>query len=129
MTCFWDGILQALDLSDYQHVGCNNNLNKVKLIHFLKTKNRLIKNVTWNNTIIKNQEQTEHFNAIKNYNINHINRGHDCSTCDYFLLLISELFNVNIKHLYRNNMIYYKNIKQSRKTLNFISNSGHFWKK
>ena len=25
--------------------------------------------------------------------------------------------------------VYYKNIKQSRKTLNFIFNSGHFWKK
>ena len=129
MTCFWDGIIQALDLSDYRHVGCYKNLNRIQLINFLKTKNCFIKNVTWNNYIIKEQEQKEHFDAIKNYNVNRINNGHDCSTCDYFLLLISELFNVNIEHLYRNNMIFYKNIKQSRKTLKFISNNGHFWKK
>ena len=34
MTCFWDGIIQALDLSDYRHVGCYKNLNRIQLINF-----------------------------------------------------------------------------------------------
>ena len=45
-------------------------------------------------------EMKENYNAIKNYNINKINNGHLCSTCDYFLLLISEIFEVNINHNY-----------------------------
>ena len=39
MTCFWDGILHALDNSDFRVVGCNNRLNRQQLINLLKTKN------------------------------------------------------------------------------------------
>jgi len=129
MTCFWDGILQALDTSDFQVVGCNNRLNRRQLIDFLKNKNVEIEDVTWNGEKLTKQETKEHFEAIKTYNINNINQGHLCSSCDSFLLLICQLFNVNIKHLYMNVNIEYQNKKIQRKTLNFASNRGHFWKK
>ena len=129
MTCFWDGILQALDTSDFQVVGCNNRLNRRQLIDLLKNKNVEIEDVTWNGKKLTKQEMKEHFQAIKDYNINNINQGHLCSSCDSFLLLICQLFNVNIKHLYMNVNIEYQNEKIQRKTLNFASNHGHFWKK
>ena len=129
MTCFWDGILQALDTSDFQVVGCNNRLNRRQLIDLLKNKNVEIEDVTWNGKKLTKQEMKEHFEAIKHYNINNINQGHLCSSCDSFLLLICQLFNVNIKHLYMNVNIEYQNEKIQRKTLNFASNHGHFWKK
>jgi hypothetical protein len=129
MTCFWDGILQALDTSDFQVVGCNNRLNRRQLIDLLKNNNAEIEDVTWNGKKLTNQEMKEHFEAIKDYNINSINQGHLCSSCDSFLLLICQLFNVNIKHLYMNVNIEYQNKKIQRKTLNFASNRGHFWKK
>lgn len=129
MTCFWDGILQALDTSDFQVVGCNNRLNRRQLIDLLKNNNVEIEDVTWNGKKLTKQEMKEHFEAIKDYNINSINQGHLCSSCDSFLLLICQLFNVNIKHLYMNVNIEYQNEKIQRKTLNFASNHGHFWKK
>ena len=129
MTCFWDGILQALDTSDFQVVGCNNRLNRRQLIDLLKNNNAEIEDVTWNGKKLTKQEMKEHFIAIKDYNINAINQGHLCSSCDSFLLLICQLFNVNIKHLYMNVNIEYQNEKTQRKTLNFASNNGHFWKK
>tara|TARA_B100000902_G_scaffold293120_1_gene279622 strand:+ start:6665 stop:7054 length:390 start_codon:yes stop_codon:yes gene_type:complete len=129
MTCFWDGILQALDTSDFQVVGCNNRLNRRQLIDLLKNNNVEIEDVTWNGKKLTKQETKEHFEAIKDYNINSINQGHLCSSCDSFLLLICQLFNVNIKHLYMNVNIEYQNEKIQRKTLNFASNQGHFWKK
>ena len=129
MTCFWDGILQALDTSDFQVVGCNNRLNRRQLIDLLKNNNAEIEDVTWNGKKLTNQEMKEHFEAIKDYNINTINQGHLCSSCDSFLLLICQLFNVNIKHLYMNVNIEYQNKNIQRKTLNFASNRGHFWKK
>ena len=129
MTCFWDGILQALDNSDFQVVGCNNRLNRQQLINLLKTKNVEIKDVTWNGMKLTPQEIKEHYEAIKSYDINKINNGHLCSSCDSFLLLICQVFNVNIKHLYMNVDIEYKNEKVQRKTLQFASNHGHFWKK
>lgn len=129
MTCFWDGILQALDNSDFQVVGCNNRLNRQQLINLLKTKNVEIEDVTWNGKKLTKQEMKEHYEAIKTYNIDGINRGHLCSSCDSFLLLICQVFNVNIKHSYINVDIEYKNQKVQRKTLQFASNHGHFWKK
>ena len=129
MTCFWDGILQALDTSDFQVVGCNNRLNRQQLINLLKTKNVEIQDVTWNGKKLTQQEMKEHYKAIKDYNISNIHQGHLCSSCDSFLLLISQLFNVNIKHLYLNVNIEYKNEKVQRKTLEFASNRGHFWKR
>jgi hypothetical protein len=129
MTCFWDGILQALDTSDFQVVGCNNRLNRQQLINLLKTKNVEIQDVTWNGKKLTQQEMKEHYKAIKDYNISNIHQGHLCSSCDSFLLLISQLFNVNIKHLYLNVNIEYKNQKVQRKTLEFASNRGHFWKR
>ena len=129
MTCFWDGILQALDNSDFQVVGCNNRLNRQQLINLLKTRNVEIQDVTWNGMELTPQEIKEHYEAIKSYDINKINNGHLCSSCDSFLLLICQVFNVNIKHLYMNVNIEYKNEKVQRKTLQFASNRGHFWKK
>ena len=72
MTCFWDGILQALDNSDFQVVGCNNRLNRRQLIDLLKNKNVEIEDVTWNGKKLTKQEMKEHFEAIKDYNINNI---------------------------------------------------------
>jgi len=128
MTCFWDGILQALDTTDFKLVG-HNSLNCRQLINILKAKNIEIDDVTWNGKKLTKQEIKEHFDAIKTYDINTIKNGHLCSSCDSFLLLICQLFNVTIKHLYMNVNIEYKNEKIQRKTLNFASNGGHFWKK
>jgi|UniRef100_A0A6C0AKI5 hypothetical protein len=126
MTCFWDGIIQALDISDYKHIGGNNRLNKEQLINLLKNKNKLVK-TNWNNEILTKQEKDEHFTHIKDYNINKIRQGHLCSVCDSFLLLISDIFDVNIHHKYLNINIRYT-IERPRKTLMFSSNRGHFWK-
>ena len=70
MTCFWDGILQALDTTDFQTVGCNNGLNRNQLIDLLKNKNVEIEDVTWNGHKLTKQEMKEHFEAIKSYDIN-----------------------------------------------------------
>lgn len=127
MTCFWDGIIQALEHSDYNTIGCNTMLNKQQLIDILKTKNIKVENVKWNGNKISEKEKGEHYDAVKKYDKTKINGGHLCSSCDSFLLLISEVFEVNIKHLYLNVEMDYKNEK-AKKTLKFASNRGHFWK-
>ena len=60
------------------------------------------------------------------YNINGIGGGHLTSTCDSFLLLICQLFKININHKYCKIMITYKNSENVRRTINFTSNRGHF---
>jgi hypothetical protein len=130
-ACFWDGILQSLTTDDYKFIKYNKNIKKnkvpqIELINILKSKNILPSNVTWNNVKIREQEQKEHYTAIKEYDVKSIIKGYLCSTCDSFLLLLSQLFEVNIEHRYLGILIKYTNIKNRRKTVCFSSNKGHF---
>lgn len=127
MTCFWDAIVQSLNKQDFLLLGEKNfKLNKISLINFLKKNNKKPQDVLWQNQTLKKQELDEHVEAVKCYNINGIRRGHLTSTCDSFLLLICQLFRININHRYLRNIIQYKTKHKPRKVLNFRSNRGHF---
>ena len=126
MTCFWDGILKSLKKDDFDFVNYKYNKSLKNFIIFLKENKKRMNNVLWQNQSLKNQEIDEYLLWIKEYNINNISNGHLTSVCDPFLLLICELFCVNIKHQYNNCTITYKNNNKVRKTLVFSSNNGHF---
>ena len=126
MTCFWDSILSSLHVDDFKYINYNKKPNLKEFIELLKNKNRLSDNCLWQNNELTKQEKEEHYEAIKCYNINGIHGGHLTSICDSFLILICDLFDINIEHLYLNTTVVYKNKKKVRKTLKFRSNRGHF---
>ena len=124
MTCFWDGIFHSLDNKDFEilQIKKTNIHNFIKL---LKEKNVLAKDVFWQGEKLKEQELSEHYEAIKSYDITKINNGHLTSTCDSFLLLLCHLLKINIKNIYLVTEINYT-INNSRKLLCFKNNKGHF---
>ena len=126
MTCYWDSLYSQLDLEDYKFIGVNKSNNIQDLIRLLKSKNKYVDNVTWQKEKLSFNEKKEHYTAIDVYDINGIKNGHLTSVCDSFLLLVCELFNVSIRHRFLNTNIMYDNLLQSRKTLEFSSNGGHF---
>ena len=125
MTCFWDSITSSLVDEEYRTLGIPRN--REKLIQTLKNKNTLV-NTLWQGKELTNKEKEEHFQAIEIYNINGIHNGHLTSVCDSFLLLISQILNVNIRHNYRGSIIHYTFRGAPRRTLRFKSNTGHFWR-
>jgi hypothetical protein len=125
MTCFWDGIMKSLTQSDFNFIK-EKKTNNVAFIKMLKKRRQLTTNVLWQGNPLREQEITEHIKAITEYDINEISNGHLTSVCDSFLLLICELFKVNIIHRYMNIEIKYTNKEQSRKTIHYSSNNGHF---
>jgi hypothetical protein len=124
MTCFWDGIISSLTKDDYKFANITPGNHRV-FISQLKNKKLTGKNITWMGKIIRKQEIIEHNKAINEYDISKIGLGHLTSVCDYFLLLICEIFQVNIDHKYLSTNISYKH-KMARKTLRFKNNRGHF---
>ncbi len=119
MTCFWDGLINGLD----------KNIPKptvTSFIQHLKNNNTLCYSVNCNGYILSIKFLYECKEAINNYNINDSNNGYLCSTCDPFLILYSQLYNVNINHKYNGIDILYNNY-DSKKTIYFESNLGHFW--
>jgi hypothetical protein len=126
MTCYWDSIYSQLDVEDYKFIGVDIPPNIESLVRLMKSKNKHINNVTWQNSYLSHDEKKEHFTAIDVYNIKGIYKGHLTSVCDSFLLLLCEVFCISVNHTFLNTNIKYENVKKSRKTLRFSSNRGHF---
>ena len=124
MTCFWIGIISALR----EEKMIRRDTKPIELINYFKTKNTEMTDVLWNNKKLSEKYIKEHIQAIKDYNGFKIGNGHLCSTCDYFLTLICQLFKVNIIHDFNGTIINYKYIPGSNRTLKFKSDRGHFWK-
>ena len=124
MTCFWDGILSSLDENDFQVV--NEKKNNIRtFIDLLKKLNRKTPNVTWNGEPLTSRQLDENYNAIEAYDKNNISAGYLCSTCDPFLLLIAEVFKINIQHKYLGRTMTYT-VANHRKTVSYKSDGGHF---
>jgi hypothetical protein len=125
MTCFWTGILNSLNKSDFQYlklVRPRHERDFAKLLQKHNTKNT---EVTWNDEEISVKQKSENCEAVKELQVAQIGRGYLCSTCDPFLILVAHVFKVNINHRYNGHLISYK-VKGGRKLLNFASNRSHF---
>ena len=125
MTCFWDGILQSLSNDDFQFAFKTNKSNNKILISLLKDNNKKTTRVMWNKKKLTEKQMDDNYEHVQNFNIESIYGGYLCSSCDPFLLLVSEVFNVNIDHDYCGNGIKYET-SSARKTLRFKSSGGHF---
>ena len=69
----------------------------------MKGHNRSTKNVTWNDQEITAKMHQENMKWIKS-----IHNRHDTLFCDPFLLLIAEVFKVDIDHHYLRDKVIYK---------------------
>ena len=102
MTCFWNGILSSLINDDFNKIGVDTKPNIKLFIELLKQKNAPTDNILWQNYKLTPKQIEENMEHIKSFDINTINSGYFCSTCDPFLLLIASVFKVNIEHKYNN---------------------------
>ena len=142
------------NLSKVDKVSLVNILEDIKktnindLILLLIKYNRKSANVSWNGEKLSEKLIDESFDHIKDFlenndknknknnkdenseiNIqNIINSGYLCSVCDPFLILICELFELEIEHLYMGNVMRYRNIGSGggRRIIKFTSDQGHF---
>ena len=135
MTCFWNSIISKLTNEDfYLLTGNKSKLNPQDFVNLLKKKNTICENILVNDKILSKISLEEQFEWIKDYNTSGISNGHLTGTCDPFLILISDLFKVDIHHHYSGSLkgykfhsiITYKN-PLSIKTLYFQSNPSHFY--
>ncbi|AYV78795.1 MAG: hypothetical protein Edafosvirus34_5 [Edafosvirus sp.] len=134
MTCFWKGIITALGNDRIKKVlgtkmGHQKKINVVKFVQSLKKNNTITDDVLCEDMELNQQLKQDNYKHVANLDIKKINMGYDCSTCDPFLLLICQLFEINIQHQFNGVTIDYTNKKVKNKSykLNFGSDTGHFW--
>ena len=139
MSCFWDSILSSLTLEDinskllsnYSLFSKPDNRSTILIIKeaiSVVPQNTLRLSVLWNGEMLSFKVVEELYTWIKEYDEAKIGGGHDCSSCDPFLFVISFIFDVNIIHTGSYSTTEYKNIKGgATRTLRFYSDNGHFW--
>ena len=122
MTCFWDALRAKLHIK--------RKINNSQFIDYLKESNKRQTAVIWNNSKLSKKQFEENYEHIKDFDKNTIRNGYDCSICDPFLILICDIYNVNIIHNYNGHkMTYHKCVNtgtNNYNTLSFKSNTGHF---
>ena len=129
-NCFWDAILSKITPEMIKERFGTDFDTKYRIrdfINLLKEKSIKTVNVGWNGNKLTDKEMEENLLWISEYNILDVVDGHNCSICDPFLLLVCELFNVNIHHNYNGTLIKYTNTNSGSKTIYFNSNPTHFW--
>ena len=132
MTCFWSGILQSLNEDDYKLIGIPRikkiNINQMKLL-INKLKIIAIKspfNIIWQNNDILPKEIEDLKKYIKDYDINKIQKGHDTSSFDPFLCLLTDLLKVKIEFHYCKNKIIFQSKDKIRRIIKFRGTKSHF---
>lgn len=131
MTCFWDGIIKAFNPIDFHKaLGINRKPSSKELVMLLKKYNKPTTDIGCNGIKLTKKQLKENMAWIKELDENNIRSGYFCSGCDPFLLLVAQLFGINIIHQYNGHNIYYNNRATKVSKVNtkvFGSNSRHFW--
>jgi hypothetical protein len=130
MSCFWVGLINKIPIYHFnKYLPDCLEITIPELISFLKTFNSLTENVIWQGQFLEYQLMIENSLRIDNLSLLDIGNGYDCSSCEPVLLLICQLFEVNIDHNYNQKIIKYRNIKNiniETADLFFTSDLGHF---
>ena len=127
MSCYWDTLIKNIKKKDIDIILKLQNIQPTTFAKALKEKNKLVNTITCNDDKITEQQQKENFEHIKDYDIKTVSNGYCCSTCDPFLILISDIFSITIINNYNNNIIIYKPVAVSRYIININNDKGHMW--
>ena len=127
MSCFWDTLIKKIRVEDIQRILSINITHPRDFAEALKKKNCKTNNIVWNTNELSEKEKEENMTHINDYNSSTIQNGYLCSICDPFLLLITEIFCIEIIHHYNNNIIYYKHSEIVNYTITIYSNNNHMW--
>ena len=127
MSCFWDTLLNRIKKEDIQTILSLHNPAPKDFVTALKNKTISTENVLYGGIELSKQMKEENIEHIKEYDSNTITNGYLCSTCDPFLLLITELFQIEINHHYNKTLINYQHKINNKYTIKIQSNKGHMW--
>lgn len=130
MSCFWDGLIEVLGPKRINSLSKDNKeIDPKKFIILLKKHAIKTNDVLWRGKELSEKELEENYEMIQKIEQNKVNFGYLCSSCDPYLLLICQLFQVNITHNFCGAKIkyQYKSSNNYVPTLFVESNDNHFW--
>ena len=129
MSCFWDSLIKTIQNDDLNTYFDNQKMrtNPHNLATILKNVNKKTPDILWNNTELTEKMMEENMEAIKEYDVNQVQNGYYCSTCDPFLFLLADYLEITIIHNYNNHIMTYSHKTNNRYTIKINSDKGHCW--
>lgn len=120
MACFWKGILNSLKQKKL------TKLHKITdFIKFVKSRNKLQTRVLWNNQTMGSKTLIENYEHVRDYDIKTVNQGYYTSVCDPFLILIADIFQVEIQFMFLKFHCHYS-VLHPKYSLKFTCSASHF---
>ena len=126
MTCVPNSLISKLKNEEYGILGLSKRPNPKQFMEKMKEYNRKTPNVTWQDEKLTEKQEEENMERINEIDLNKIGKGYLCSSFDPLLFLYCELFEVSIDCNFVGNLIKYKNIKCSKRTISFKCSNSHF---
>ena len=127
MSCFWDTTIKKVNAEDMKNILKITNATPKTFSNALKNENIKVEHVLWMSNELTVKERQENFDHIKEYDISTTTNGYLCSICDPFLLLVVELFKIEIIHHFHGILINYKYSTECKYTITLHSDKGHMW--
>lgn len=98
MSCYWDALIRELSSEEADRAGLGGRgprefaqrLKELAPSSFVMTK--------WQGSDISEQQRRENAAAVAAYDLSTVNDGYLCGSCDPFLLLVSHVAGVHIRH-------------------------------
>ena len=128
MSCFWQGILKALEYH-FPKDERTKGLKKVEdVVELFQESNTIRTHVLWNGQELKRSELNQNFDTVHEFDINTIGVGHETSVADPFLLLLAQLFPCKIRFNIQpfKTIVTMEHVEPSGKVLKFCCTKGHF---
>ena len=123
MSCFWSTLTQRLTEAELKQLGVQRNATQI--IEALKQRACRMPNVSWMGTPLSEKFQNECIKHIRDYDTKSYTQGYLTSSCDPFLLLLTQLFKWKIEFNYMNSHIHMTH-KTPVRTVRFRGSRTHF---
>lgn len=123
-------MLAAININTFKNIfpQYKTKPKPAEFVELLQANNEKTIDVIWNGSELTPKQLEENVEWVKSLNVKTINHGYFCSTCDPYLLLVAQIFRLNIIHTYLNHAINYTYTGANHNgTVKVASNRGHFW--
>jgi hypothetical protein len=123
MTCFWDGLCAALKGAALLDQGTSAS----ELARFLKANNALTPGVRWNGQPLAGAALEENYLHVAAWDVSTAPDGYDCSSTDPFMMLVCDVFAVDVEHQLGDHVFRYTCGRPAAPVLRFGYSPGHMY--
>lgn len=124
MTCVWSALLSGIPRDVFGSVRISQPKD---LVEYLKNHNVRTDHVKFNGSVLSDKRKDENYEAIGYFDVRSIYGGYFCAFEDPFLFLVSEIFGINIRHVFNGHVAEYEvggdrwiHLRSSMSHMNFV---------